>query len=410
MRKQMVLTLLSCLGLMAESHAAPRGPRVSCEPAECCAPCKCCKPCEPCCVPQPKKCIDCECYTPAFYDLQCDWGVFVSLDFLYWYARETNLTYAAQGDSPTQTDGTIVESAASSLKNFGTSWDPGVRLGLGMNSSCDGWDVYLDWTYYHNQRKDSASVPDVGATNTDDLSPNRSFLSSYWIGNFEGFGELGNLRIFDEIQAKWSLTFNQLDLELGRKYWLSRCFALRPYAGIRAAWVKTVFQVNGSLNTFDPLAVIPGGETIALTSKNNYTNRSWGLGMLAGLQPTWYFCQNFALYSNFEAALISGNFHSKYKQNDEEQRLLSTNARQSTSFTHQTKNNFSMIQASIDLGLGLRWEEAWCSDRYRTTLDIGWENHIWFDYSHRPIPVALYVQPAGNLMMGGLIVRARLDF
>jgi len=53
-----------------------------------------CYSCNPCCTPQPKKCIDCECYTPAFYDLQCDWGLFLSVDLLYWYARETNLNYA----------------------------------------------------------------------------------------------------------------------------------------------------------------------------------------------------------------------------------------------------------------------------------------------------------------------------
>ena len=39
----------------------------------------CC--CTPCCVPQPKKCIDCECYTPQYYDLQCDWGLFLTADF-----------------------------------------------------------------------------------------------------------------------------------------------------------------------------------------------------------------------------------------------------------------------------------------------------------------------------------------
>lgn len=75
----------------------------------------CCKPCccKPCCVPKPKKCIDCECYTPAYYDLQCTCGFFADVAFLYWYARETNLSYALQVQAVERTtvNGTITDPA-----------------------------------------------------------------------------------------------------------------------------------------------------------------------------------------------------------------------------------------------------------------------------------------------------------
>jgi len=39
--------------------------------------------------------------------------------------------------------------------------------------------------------------------------------------------------------------------------------------------------------------------------------------------------------------------------------------------------------ATPELGIGLRWEETWCCDRYRTSLDLVWEHHLIFDYNHR---------------------------
>lgn len=42
-------------------------------------------------------------------------------------------------------------------------WDPGFRLGLGWNTDCDGWDLYLNWTYYHNRSKKSTEFPLINA-------------------------------------------------------------------------------------------------------------------------------------------------------------------------------------------------------------------------------------------------------
>jgi len=85
-----------------------------------------------------------------------------------------------------------------------------------------------------------------------------------------------------------------------------------------------------------------------------------------------------------------------------------------------------MMQPVLDTAIGLRWEETWCCDRYRTALDLGWEHHIWFDYSQRYTSsgntseaVAAGVVVFGetsfstssrNVAMGGLVVRLRFDF
>ncbi|NGX59139.1 MAG: hypothetical protein KR126chlam3_00286 [Chlamydiae bacterium] len=100
--------------------------------------------------------------------------------------------------------------------------------------------------------------------------------------------------------------------------------------------------------------------------------------------------------------------------------------------TKQSKSEFFQMNAILDLAIGLRWEENWCCDQYRSTVDIGWKHHIWFDHNHRiktsdfldekfvnigkgfPTKLAkgfrTYDEVTSNLSYGGLVVRLRFDF
>lgn len=274
------------------------------------------------CTSQPKQCIDCECYTPAFYNLQCDCGFFIDVAFLYWYACETNLSYAAklQVKNTGSTSASIVSffSALQSIEFLDVSWNPGVRVGIGMNSKCDGWDYYLNWTYFCNKEKESISVPDYAffSTSGTDVDPflaeeGESFLTNPWT-NFTIVlidDNETSCPTFDKIAAKWHFTLNSIDLELGRKYWLSHCFNLRPFAGIRGAWTRIKFDTTSTRNAE---ADASGTVTRVNVSFNDQFNTdNWGVGLLGGLQPNWYFCENFLLYGNFDLALIWGKFKIK---------------------------------------------------------------------------------------------------
>ena len=96
------------------------------------------------------------------------------------------------------------------------------------------------------------------------------------------------------------------------------------------------------------------------------------------------------------------------------------------SYSNESKSKFAQMNAMLDLAIGLRWEENWCCDQYRSTFDIGWEHHIWFDHNHRNktfdflIPPSFtpsttegfrtYAEATGNISYGGLVVRLRFDF
>jgi len=298
------LTLLTSSGLFAGSNNYTQESCSTC----CACPCTC----KPCCVPQPKKCIDCECYTPAYYDLQCDWGAFISVDFLYWYANESNLPYAAIGtaqEANIELAGLDIISYVpiTSAEYLNASWDPGVRVGLGWNSSCDGWDSNITWTYLKNSQKQTTKVANF--SNPDFLLPNEE-------ANYPSNGQkvvipgvLGTnsfapqdgsapLSYFTSVEGKWKIQFNQIDWELGRKYWLSQCFSLRPYTALRGAWTKISFDILATRPTS------PDGEELNRNQSFQTTARNWGVGFLGGVQPNWHFCSNFILYANMDVALL----------------------------------------------------------------------------------------------------------
>lgn len=372
--------------------------------------------CTPCCVPEPKKCIDCECYTPQYYDLQCDWGAFFTVDFLYWYARESNLAYASKVQSLiTTTDIPDVQSqifVPKTYEHLDTAWDPGVRVGLGWNSCCDGWDTYLHWTYFQNNKNASTSVPSNFGF-SDFIPGNGEFaLLNPWL-NASLHGP-HDAQIFDAISAKWRLRFNNIDLEFGRKYWLSKCFTLRPYTGLRGAWTNTRFSTNSFRQ--------PSNSTLSQEFQNQFTNKYWGVGFIGGLQPNWHFCSNFILFANFDGSLIWGKAEMNgYESQTETEDSLLTN-----SYSNSANDNFFKMQAILDLALGLRWEETWCCDRYRTTLDLGWEHHIWLNHNTRTKTMDYFQLDEGtsflangyrtfteettDTMFGGFVLRARFDF
>lgn len=444
------LSLMTMSSAFAEAEIADN----SYQSSNCC-PTNCCKPC---CVPQPKKCIDCECYNPQYYDLQCDWGMFFTADFLYWYARETNIDYSYSRtffNQPTSIADVRQYGFPTKHHYVKSEWKPGFRVGLGMNMECDGWDLYANYTWFHNHSHSRAvgvtllaSAPDAAfEVNglTDVVQP--------WASQFNE--NPAQPLAFPSITGKWSLIFNQIDLELGRKYWVSKCMTLRPYLGLRGAWNHTNFTVIGqtvdptTFTAFDPNTGITQtqGNFVAVNN-NRFKNEFWGVGLLGGLQPEfmlgdWCGCGNFSIYGNFEGSLIWGDlkarnavqFLSSFDQTltGPGVNITQTIARRANPVE---KDKFSRMQGILDLGLGLRWEEHWCCDRYSTSIDLGWEHHYWFEYGvyHRPIggfadashtPNGGTAPPftgvifsgdlgdtniVSNLGFGGLVIRARFDF
>jgi hypothetical protein len=422
MKKQLLaLSLVATSGLIAAQNNDTNSTQ---EQSGCCQSCfcsPCC--CKPCCVPKPKKCIDCECYTPMYYDLQCDCGFFFEADFLYWYSRETNLSYGLEvigfapevGPPPVATQ--VIFSLPKSYKDLKASWDPGVRIGAGMNSSCDGWDYYFSWTWLKSCKSqtsngcgetDSAVVTEAGST----------LILNPWVES-----AVFQTPFFSTVKAKWELTLNLFDLEIGRRYWLSRCFTMRPFLGLRGAWTETNFNIESTLGPIT-LELLQNQQE---KTCDHYNNEVWGVGIVGGFQPSWYFTPCFSLFGNVAVSALWGDYNSKKTAS-----VFVTGDGQIEGITlsgkNETHRDTSKMQSIIDLAIGLRWEDTWCCDRYRTALDIGWEHHMWINHgaysrtlgreggailsptAPSQVYPTSYVSNVTDLGFGGLVIRARFDF
>jgi len=390
---------------------------------------------EPCC-PSPKPPVCCECYLPNYYDLQCDAGVYLYGDFLYWYAKEDNLStcMTVQGNANAlgvATSGITGQNTILNLvevNQMETKWDPGFRVAIGYNFDHDGWDLEANYTWYRNRHRHIVSVPGFSLLNTSATIVESSFfpgngqlaLIDPWLNNTflnTTAGGGGNLPfLFEKVSSLWKLDFEQIDLELGRKVWLGQYTAIRTYAGVRGALFSTKF-FNVAYN------LAPNDSYNWNNFSDRFKDTVWGVGILGGIQPEWHFARSFMLFSNLDAALLWGKFNIR---KDEDYASFGTNGVQTINYHNTSRNIFFKMQAVLDVALGLRWEGTWCS-KVRTALDLAWENHIWFDVNHkykigpafvgglpvggsRPIGFNTYEEEESNLMMGGPVARFRIDF
>ncbi len=345
----------------------------------------------------------------------------LSGDFLYWFGRETNLSYA-QKFKMVQTDPNDPNDASAfpqEYKDLGVEWEPGLRLGLGFQGACDGWDMNLTWTYYKNTTSDSSSItsPSTGPV----IEPNQESLLNPWQNNaFYGTPAA------DKISAKWKLSFNQIDLDFGRKYWLSQCFAMRPYAAVRAAWTKTDFDIDSCTG---PKVFVVAPVTISdyfEEMQDLFENRYWGVGLLAGIQPHWHLNRCFGIYGNIDASLVWGKFSSEKREIYFIKGNVDSVPTTITDVDNKAQRDLYRMLAQLDLGVGLRWEGDFCCSEHSLVLDIGWEHHILFNHGLRQKGQGQYIlfpdidtilrytkgydEVQSDIHMGGLIVRLKLGF
>ncbi len=329
--------------------------------------------------------------------------VFVDAEFLYWYGKETNLVYAVNElvVAPNPINPAQQQFSFTKANSMDSSWDPGFRVGLGINLPHDGWDLYAVWTWFHNENTDTTSIPDFDLATAIGTTGARILDFPFGRpGNTIGVTTLGGSRA----SARWDLHMNQIDLQLGRGYWLSDHFSLRPYAGLRGAWEETDFTVKMRTRSGD----------VTTNMRTHFDRDWWGVGLLGGIQPTWYIIKNFGIYADLAIALLWGEFDITRTQTTVSADPVTT----LTTFDlkERFKDDFNQFQTVIDLALGLRWQMYFSDDEYRLRFDLGWENHVWLDHNQLTkfnnglVALDYEGRLYGQLSMTGVVFRARFDF
>ncbi len=305
--------------------------------------------------------------------------LFIFGDLLVWNAHENGLPLAVVND------GASNNLSHSEAKSIHSNWNAGFRVGIGYNLPHDGWDLSLAWAriYTHGHKH----IHNHGDTFT---FPSRAHPAD----------ELLLLGPCNRADSHWRLHFNQLDLDLGREFFVSKWLTLRPHFGLRTDWIHQKW--NSEFRNF-------GGESNKLDVE--YKDEWWGLGLEGGLDTQWGLGCGFSLFGNFAGAILYGFHDIDYRDTDKPPQANTT-----------SKGKFANLDQSyrishpiFDLMMGLRYDHMFCNDSFHLGLQVGWEHHIYFSQNQFPVfvdDVSLgdFISNQGDLAFQGWTVAARFDF
>ncbi len=288
-------------------------------------------------------------------------NLWISGDALLWRATEDNLVYAYSTDATGQN---------LHVKTVDFSWAWGFRLGAGYAIPRDKWDLAFYWT-----KLDSSSQSHTHGN----ITP------AWWINEL-----ISELEEISSAKGRWTPNLNQLDLSLGREYYVGESLILRPHVGLRNTWIDQTLHVN--------YATTSGHATINL--KNNF----WGFGFFGGLDSKWVFIKNWHIFASGAFAIVYGDFDIAEKGK----------------LNHQTRididNHYQAGRSILDLNMGVAWSRTFFKNRIAFVFRAGYEYHLYAAQNQLPLPTGSsntansYTSLDGDLAYQGLFLSGQFDF
>ena len=295
---------------------------------------------------------------PAMPLTRNGWGFQISADALLWQLQQDELVYAIEVDAATA----ILPTKNHRVKQ---KYNWGFRIGLDWTLPHDNWDIAATWTHLISNRHGNTTADTGNILRKPGLILSSPLLS------------------FTTASAKYHNRLEQVSLNTGREFFVSRWVTLRPFFGLRADWLRQRLRASYSNST---------GTQIAQRG-----NKWWGIGIESGLNTQWSFCGGFSVYGNVASAIEYG--------------LSKQTINESGLFDYSFRDSYHICRPIIDLQLGLGWDYNFCEDSFHLGLKLGWENHVYFNQNlfFGPTPI-LSSNPSEDLTYQGWTLHVNFDF
>ena len=372
------------------SCGVPERPSNSCEPLpKCSPPLPNCAP-PPCppppCMTLPPLCKNpCQCIGDKIVLTSaaniCNANMYVFLDALYWLTNIGNSDWGLKGEDFTSSTGEATKVISNYAANFKFAF--GGRLGLGFNTQLDGWDINLYYTWFRDKS-----------------------LTEIILGSGVGAWALHEPAVADFTQGinKWVVLFHCLDWELARAYFVSHNLILRPYLGLKLAYIS-----QKVIETFQ------GGSGNEIY---NLKLQFEGLGPKGGINTKWIFSNcnqnNMYIFGDFEAALMCG----RLKNTRQEPAYKIQGAKEI--ITHFKRLDQTIPHPMMRYFMGIGWQARLASNTLNFDARIGYEIQYWFrqnQFIHRPVLgyddvkiAPTYFRLSDDLAFQGFTLKLGLDF
>lgn len=258
---------------------------------------------------------------------------FFTFDLLYWYARTNGTAFAYSNN-------TLLTTAPVSgrTKDLDFKWQWGLRTGIGRNIEHDKWDLYGTFTWLDSHVSAATSA---GPVNT--LIPLRGALLTNAGVSFA--------------KSVYALDTYQIDIELGRHYFISSKLSVRPFVGVKNAWInqqQIIRYTGGAL----------GFNTARVEDNCDY----WGLGLRGGLNSKWHLGEGLYLQGLIAGAVLYGFFDIDHRE-----KITSSE----TDRIHLEDNKHRFIP-TVQWRLGLGWGSYLFENQYYIDLSASYEGMYWW--------------------------------
>jgi hypothetical protein len=314
-------------------------------------------------------------------------------DLLVWQAHENGLPVAIKNKATNFTSVSGYQNLQhAKVKHLDFNYDPGFRIGVNFDTMYDGWDVCLTWLRFNADAHAKAH-----AHGNKELFPSR--LASI-IGPFIANSDVSLLIPFPaygKMHAHWHAYLNQLDLDLGREFYVSKYLTLRPHFGLRTTWLRQRLKTHYSDGiAVDLHPVMPNTD---VREKNKW----WGLGVEGGLDTRWLLGCGISIYGDLAAAIEYGFQKVRIKQEVESTVELTF---------ENVKDSIRISRPILDLQLGLAWDHGFAHDSYNFGVHAGWEHHVYFSQNqfHALESFGQFASNQGDLTYQGWTLGAHLAF
>ncbi len=287
----------------------------------------------------------------------------VAAEALFWKAKEGGLDFAAryrERQNPPVTnlvDGRIFE------PRF--AWEWGFRLGLGGKLTRDSWDLQLDWTRFASQNKNVIKLPPY-----DNNDPSPPFVLYTTTGGSNTAG--GGLNLISLAKTNWQLDLNLIDLELGKKFFVSKWLALHPFASLRGAQIDQKVGTDYQLETFSTTS------SSLSTCKIRAKCKFWGVGLRIGLGSLWSLGHTgWNICADGAFSILPGKFQVSFDQVTSYTTTPSPLPTFTSLFNAEYEPSLSVVTS--DLRIGLEWDRSFLNEAYYISLRAGYEQHFFFN-------------------------------
>lgn len=307
------------------------------------------------------------------------YGFDITLDVLYWRSTAENTVY-----SVTDQSSSVTLPWSGEMQEVNPDFDWGFRVGAGYNFDYDNWDAQAQFTYFNNTYGSTTNTGNVDVTN---ITRAPRFIIS---------GTAVNPFYADTASSDYDMWFGNLDLQLGRSYYVSSDLSLRPFVGLQSAWI----DINQK-TTYSGGTVLQDNAVYA-----NDESDFWGLGPEVGLGSKYHVGNGVSIFGSATGGLLYGRYNVVYTS------WYSINTAGITQNLVKINGDQHGFAPNARLNLGLRYDTYMENNTQHFGIGLSYDTQYWFsqyrtlNVENRTRVERLY----GDVAMQGITLDLRWDF